>query len=291
MRQLKDTMNKAPLNQATAAFGRRTDSTRAFTLTELLAVLATVALLAAEMLSVSFTSREGCFRAICVSNLRQVGTGMSLYATEANDYVPICGWPNGQNPWQSEEACRVDPGTTNVTRGFESLGLLFRTKAVTDARIFYCPSLGRLNVTRTYDYYATAPYSWPSTPVNSDDDNIRTGYNYYPQLRVTEGGLPKLSYANVRLEFGTQLSLVAPAKLAELNPQKSITTDSSETLAVLSHQSSGSVAGLNALFPDGHVAFQNARNDSQFLSASLWDQSDTSTSTLSFRRRMNRWNP
>jgi prepilin-type N-terminal cleavage/methylation domain-containing protein len=298
-------MKKLSMKELTAARRRQTGSARAFTLTELLVVVAVTAMLAAVLLSAAFTTQERVLRAQCVSNLRQIGVGMNLYSAEADGYVPICGWANGQNPWQASEACRVVPGTGNVNRGFYSLGLLFRTKAVADAKIFYCPATSRMLGIHSYDYYATASNGWPSTPVGSGDDNVRVGYDYYPQLRATErvfGSLyilPKLTYATVRLEFGSPLSLMAPAKLTEVNPQKSITTD---TIALgipgLSHRASGAIAGLNALFPDGRVVFQNARTGSSKRNTS-WDPNwwlavnDGVTSDMSqyFRALMNSWNP
>jgi hypothetical protein len=297
-------MKQLSMKELTAARQRQTGSARAFTLTELLVVIGMTAMLGAVLLSAAFTTQERVRRAECVSNLRQIGVGMNLYSAEANGYVPICSWPSGQLPWQTSEACRVVPGTGNVIRGFYNLGLLFRTKAVADAKIFYCPATSRMLGTPGYDYYATPPNSWPSTPVGSNDDNIRVGYDYYPQLRVTEHPsdsyytLPKFTYATVHLEFGTILTL-APAKLTEVNPQKSITTDTiASGIPGLSHRASGAIAGLNALFPDGRVVFQNARTGSSKRNTS-WDPNwwlavnDGVTSDMSqyFRALMNSWNP
>jgi type II secretory pathway pseudopilin PulG len=276
---------------------------QAFTLTELLAVIAGVAMLAAVVLaSAGFTSREQVMRAQCVNNLRQIGVGLSLYASDANDFYPICGLPNGQQPWQTYEIARVDPADgITITRGYESLGLLFRTKTVPDPKIFYCPSLARASSLFAYDYYTTAPNGWPSTPVGSGDDNIRAGYNYYPQLRVTERVMtpvgymmmPKLTFSQVQLEFGLPLNLVTPAKWTGLDPKKSVTTDLVTSLSYLSHKASGSVAGVNALFPDGRVVFQNARTDSRTAPNSPWDLNFwvTGPDLPSFRAIMNDWRP
>jgi prepilin-type N-terminal cleavage/methylation domain-containing protein len=297
-------MKKSVLNQWETCRGQ-TRASRAFTLIELLVVLGAVAMLAAVLLSASFTTRERVSRAQCVSNLRQIGVGLSLYAAEANDYYPICGLPNGQLPWQTYEIARVDPADgITITRGYESLGLLFRTKTVPDPKTFYCPSLACVSSLFAYDYYTTASTGWPSTPVGSGDDNIRAGYNYYPQLRVTERVmtpvgymmLPKLTFSQVQLEFGSPLNLVTPAKWTELDPKKSVTTDLVISLSYLSHKASGSVAGVNALFPDGRVVFQNARTDSRTGPNSPWDpifwMAGTGSDALpSFRTIMNDWRP
>ena len=146
------------MKELKAARRRKSGSARAFTVTELLVVLGVGAMLAAVLLSASFTTQERVLRAECVSNLRQIGVGMNLYCVEANGYVPICGWAQNQNSWQTYEACRFEyAGSTNLIRGFESLGLLFRTKAVLDPKTFYCPSTSRINSDFSYDLYATAP--------------------------------------------------------------------------------------------------------------------------------------
>jgi type II secretory pathway pseudopilin PulG len=293
-----------PMQKLTATTRRRpTGSVRAFTLTELLVVIGLTAMLGAVLLSASFTTQERVMRAQCVNNLRQIGVGMNLYSADANGYVPICGWPQGQNPWQTAEACRVDiANSTNVTRGFYSLGLLFRTKIVADAKTFYCPGTALISRYQ-YDYYATPPNSWPSSPIGSGDDNIDTGYHYYPQLRVTERSvnafgifyLPKLTYSGVQFEIGGFINTVTPAKLSELDPKKSIATDLVNYTSVLSHRSSGAVAGLNAVFPDGRVVFQNARTDTRSLYSSPWYyqlwKTDPGSTPDTFRIIMNNWRP
>src|ERR1051325_5841936 len=197
------------LPSATALKRRERRAPRAFTLIELLVVIAIIAILAAMLLPALARAKEKAYRVNCASDLHQIGLGIAMYAADNNDTVPLCGWPSGQNPWQTYDACRVTPGTSTLTRGFYSLGLLWRTKAVPDAKVFYCPGNKRAGNNWVYEYYATAPNPWPSTPPASGDDNVRTGYNYYPQLRETETvsgyDLPKLSYAKAQMEFGGSL--------------------------------------------------------------------------------------
>ena len=297
-------MKPSFFNQSGAVGPRPNGNVGAFTLTELLVVIGTSTLLVAVLLSAGFTTRENVLRAQCVSNLRQIGVGLNLYASEANGYFPVCCWPQNQLPWQTYEACRVTTGTSSLTRGYDNLGLLFRTKAVGDPRVFYCPSLARINRLFSYDYYATFPNSWPSTPAGSGDDNVRAGYNYYPQLRATEQvsttygvfTLPKLTYSSVQLEVGS-MTTVAPAKWTELDPKKSVTTDIVHTTSTLSHRASGSVAGANVLFADTHVRFETVNGNNQRGSYApfdpyLWDPSPGPGSDRStFRIIMNGWRP
>jgi hypothetical protein len=271
----------------------------AFTLTELVVIIAVVGVLSAVALPWLFRSNEQVLRVRCLSNLREVGIGLNVYSAEASDYFPVCGWPQGQNPWQTYSAARVMPGTGDLTRGFMSLGLLFRTGIVRDAKAFYCPGLARNASGYAYDYYATVSNGWPSTPVGSGDEQIRTGYNYYPQLRATVlaagYSLPKLTYASTPLEVGGTFSLVTPAKWPELNLEKSVTTDLVQNLSVVSHRTAGSIAGLNALFPDGRAVFQNPRGNAPAFDPALWGTADTidyvGNNPLNFRVVMNLWKP
>jgi prepilin-type processing-associated H-X9-DG protein len=280
---------------------------RAFTLTELCVVVALLIILATVTLPALENANEPARRIQCAANFRQIGAALNIYCAESKDYLPICGWRgDGSNPWETGEACRFDaPGSTNIIYGFENLALLFRTKVITDARLFYCPAIAATSTSFSYNTYATAPSGWPSIPIGfSGNPYVRMGYNYYPQLRTTEFitgplanyTLPKLTFLRANLEFGS-FNLMTPAKLTDVNPKKSITTDLLETWGLLSHQEYGSPAGVNALFPDGHVAFQNARTNSskgssQPFDPNFWANGNVvGNDPISFRVIMNGFQP
>jgi type II secretory pathway pseudopilin PulG len=69
---------------------------RAFTLTDLLVVMATLAILAVLIFPALAKSGDGGSRTVCLNNLRQLGTALNMYVAEHQDYLP---WPNwGNNP-------------------------------------------------------------------------------------------------------------------------------------------------------------------------------------------------
>ena len=59
----------------------------AFTLMELLVVIAIIAILAALLLPALASAKESGRRAACLNNLRQIAIGINMYAVDNNDYV------------------------------------------------------------------------------------------------------------------------------------------------------------------------------------------------------------
>ncbi len=85
---------KTNVTQTAAGLENNCKRNHAFTLTELLVVLATLAILAAVVLPALAKSGDNSARMVCLNNLRQMGTAQNLYAGENQDYL---AWPNWGN--------------------------------------------------------------------------------------------------------------------------------------------------------------------------------------------------
>jgi len=88
-------------------------SKKAFTLIELLVVIAIIAILAAILFPVFAQAKEAAKKTVCLSNMKQIGTGMALYLGDVDDtlpwaaywdYSPGTGWATaagGMHEWSS----------------------------------------------------------------------------------------------------------------------------------------------------------------------------------------------
>jgi prepilin-type N-terminal cleavage/methylation domain-containing protein len=66
---------------------------RAFTLIELLVVIAIIAILAAILFPVFAQARDKARQAACLSNVKQIATGIAMYRQDWDGHGPFAGWP------------------------------------------------------------------------------------------------------------------------------------------------------------------------------------------------------
>jgi prepilin-type N-terminal cleavage/methylation domain-containing protein len=134
------------------------DRLHGFTLIELLVVIAIIAILAAILFPVFARAREKARESACISNLRQLGVALHMYAQDYDElfpFSPTCGNPHYM-------LCRgLEPYTRN-------------------RQIFYCPSSRACEAGAQSTAYQGPPDSIVESDANWAAGNI--SYKYYSFL-------------------------------------------------------------------------------------------------------------
>ena len=213
---------------------------RGFTLTELLIVVLIIAMLIAILLPTTCTIHRGNVRVHCMSNLRQIGYAMTLYATNNRGAFPrtrasvepgagaerVPVWGTGAaavNPFTSADA----PSDNDVTA---PLVLLLRTTPQLRPRVFVCPASSQ-----EPDPNAGNGANPPLNRSNFTDVKRHLSYSYqnvYPSNAAMAQGFSFRGY-------GSDYALAA-----DKNPGR----DGGNSI---NHD----LKGQNVLFHDGHVAW------------------------------------
>ena len=106
---------------STGRLWRRAFTRRAFTLIELLVVIAIIALLISLLLPSLKGAREGARATVCLSNQRQLGAALLMYA-EANKEWTLREASTGNSPsWAYQYRPYMDPWA--VTKGDDGLAI------------------------------------------------------------------------------------------------------------------------------------------------------------------------
>jgi prepilin-type N-terminal cleavage/methylation domain-containing protein len=167
-------IEKNPAHATTRSAGHSSNPARAcrgFTLVELLVVMGIIATLVAILLPVMGVAREAANRAACLSNLRQIGTGLQQYASANHDLVPLGTTGDALQENYGVWLGRNDYG--QAVNRWQPLGLLFHTKLINTPPVFYCPS-------ERLDFFT----------YNSDLNPWRVGESGGPFVRASYGTRP-----------------------------------------------------------------------------------------------------
>jgi prepilin-type N-terminal cleavage/methylation domain-containing protein len=119
----------------------------AFTLIELLVVIAIIAILAALLLPALARGTNRAKRAVCLSNLRQIGVAAAIY----------CGDHSGRMPWVEDVHLQLTPPVNSAGKRYASLGA-FMPLLLPDLRnsgVFVCPPVGLITNSNWRAHFAS----------------------------------------------------------------------------------------------------------------------------------------
>lgn len=186
-------------------------SRSAFTLIELLVVIAIIAVLAAMLFPVFAQAREKARSASCVSNLRQIGNAVLMYAQDYEEVLPISATnPDPNGPvimWYDMIEPYVKVGASGHMADVNEAGAAGRRQVT----FYSCPSFNAL----TYPVQAGDPQPHSFAPSMYDPAmSYATNGNLMPMMhRALPGAtFPGTISGLNRIDAPAQVVLVAHAR-------------------------------------------------------------------------------
>jgi prepilin-type N-terminal cleavage/methylation domain-containing protein len=233
----------------------------AFTLVELLVVIAIIAVLLAILLPSLQSAKGMAQRLQCQSRLKALGASMAPYCETYDGKMPIMNAYSEGGVWRTQNCIRAHyiysqfDDATSPKQIWVLLGCFFKAGLIDSGKLFYCPATqGWLEEYQGYNNPAPWGSNLDQQPINRNigTGNIwlrgNKGYVYWPQGRKMLKSLSELNDNGWgRYEVGKP---APPMKHSDLGPSYAFATDGE------AHAVKGSGYKVGAVFGDAHVNLQ-----------------------------------
>lgn len=192
---------------------------KAFTLIELLVVIAIIAILAAILFPVFAQAKESARATTCLSNMRQLGTGMASYLVDNDGYYPnpycdrypCAGWViSGANPvaaTTNKPCSMIDPWNNDLCSIADpTRGAIY--PYVKNEQVYRCPTA------------QSGRYRWANYSLNSQTQRVTYTMNRWfggDYISLRSGGIGQIGLSESSVTFPSSTFLLVDEDVVTRN--------------------------------------------------------------------------
>jgi prepilin-type N-terminal cleavage/methylation domain-containing protein/prepilin-type processing-associated H-X9-DG protein len=233
---------------------------RAFTLIEVLVVVAIIALLVSILLPTLKRAKEQAKRAVCAAHMHQLSLGVFSYANDHRGSGPMRGFKT-YTVSETEHEAGVPPGRSDV-KVLTNLGLLYKKWIGSQQDILYCPANYANTRDLVPDFEASAPAGGWKTLWDGNVYWTFGGLNYAfplatsisPNFRGTNV-FPSSAWGDGFADWVAAWETNHPGMRFKMPTNPCLVTDWMIGGLGFVHLDGG-----NAMYADGHVRFQRQKD-------------------------------